>query len=112
MLTKAVLIKLSYKPSGQNYQKNNLKEFVFVTSALKIQGHVVKNTLIQTAFSVFLATGRYWKKSRLIFTALYFRKQNSEIWRPLGFRLDCKNVCEMRSNYIHLSCLFHYHNLL
>jgi len=33
-------------PSGQNYQKNSLKECVLVNSALKIQCHIVKNTLI------------------------------------------------------------------
>jgi len=34
-----------YLPSGQNRQKNNLKECAFVDLALKIQCHIVKNTL-------------------------------------------------------------------
>jgi len=33
-----------------NRQKNILKECVFVDSVLKIQCHVVKNTLLQTVF--------------------------------------------------------------
>jgi len=31
--------------------KNSLNECAFVNSALKIQGHIVRNTLLQTAFS-------------------------------------------------------------
>jgi len=34
----------SYLPSGQNRQKNNLKECVYVNSALKMQCQIVKNT--------------------------------------------------------------------
>jgi len=37
--------------------KNSLKEWVFVNSALKIQCHIVKNTLLQTAFSAILPIG-------------------------------------------------------
>jgi len=37
-------------PSGKNRQKKK-KECVFVNSALKMHCHVVKNTLLQTAFS-------------------------------------------------------------
>jgi len=46
--------------SEQNRKKKNSpKECVFVNSALKlkIQCHVVKNTLIQTALSAILPTG-------------------------------------------------------
>jgi len=41
--------------SGQNRQKNSLKECVF-NSALKIQCHIVKSTLLQTAFSAISPT--------------------------------------------------------
>jgi len=45
-------------PSGQiTKKKNNLKEYVYVNSALKIQYHTVKNTLLQTAFSAILPAG-------------------------------------------------------
>jgi len=37
--------------------KDNLKECVYVNSSLKIQCHIVKNTLLQTAFSAILPTG-------------------------------------------------------
>jgi len=37
------------------------EECVFVNSALKIPCHVVKNTLLQTAFSAILPTGRLAK---------------------------------------------------
>jgi len=40
---------------GKISKKNNLKECVFVNSALNIQFNVVKNTLPQTAFSVRLS---------------------------------------------------------
>jgi len=46
----------SVQPSRQN--RNSLMECVFVNSAIKIQCHVVKNTLLQTAFSAILPTGR------------------------------------------------------
>jgi len=42
---------LMFSPSGQNSQRNSLKECVFVNSSLKIQ-----NTLLQTAFSAILPT--------------------------------------------------------
>jgi len=48
------LKKLETYPSGQNRQKSSVKEFLFVNSALKIQYYVLKNTLLQTAFSVIL----------------------------------------------------------
>jgi len=38
--------------------KQNWKECVFLNSALKIQYHVVTNTLQQTAFSAILPTGK------------------------------------------------------
>jgi len=56
-----VSVKNSYKiytpdiPSGQNRQKG--VRFFFVNWALKIQCHIVKNTLPQTAFSGVLPTG-------------------------------------------------------
>jgi len=37
-------------------KKNSLKEYVFVKSALKLQCHIVQNTLLQTAFSAILST--------------------------------------------------------
>jgi len=40
------------EPSGQNRQKT----VVFVNLALKVQCHMVKNTLLQTAFSVKINT--------------------------------------------------------
>jgi len=42
-------------PNGQNCQKNSLKECVLINSALKMQCSVVKNTLLQTAFSAILS---------------------------------------------------------
>jgi len=36
--------------SGQNRQKNSLKESVFVNSALKIQCHIVKNHYYRLLF--------------------------------------------------------------
>jgi len=36
------------------FPKNCLKECIFVNLALKIQRYIVKNTLLQTAFSVIL----------------------------------------------------------
>jgi len=50
-------ISLNHKPSEKNHQKHSLKESVFIDTALKIQCHVVKNALLQTAFSAILATG-------------------------------------------------------
>jgi len=46
------------QPSGQNRQKNSLKCIFVINSALKIQCHIVKNTLLQTAFSVILSAGK------------------------------------------------------
>jgi len=43
--------------SGQNRRKSSLKQCVFVSLPLKIQCHIVKNTLLQTAFSAILPTG-------------------------------------------------------
>jgi len=37
-------------PSGQNRQKDSLKECVFVNSALNLQCRIVKNTLLQIVF--------------------------------------------------------------
>jgi len=34
------------QPNGQNRQENSLKECAIVNSALKIQCHIVKNTLL------------------------------------------------------------------
>jgi len=47
--------------------KKTLGACVFVISAFKIQRHVDKNTLLQTAFSVVLPTGkgRYTMKARI-----------------------------------------------
>jgi len=42
---------IQYSPVGK-IAKNSLKECMFVNSALKMQCHAVKNTLLQTAFSV------------------------------------------------------------
>jgi len=42
----------------------NLKECVFVNTALKIQCHIVKKTLLQTAFSAILPTRNF--KTKLI----------------------------------------------
>jgi len=50
---KYTLVLIDNLPSEQNLQKNSLKESVFVNSALKI----VKNILLQTAFSAILPTG-------------------------------------------------------
>jgi len=44
--------------NGQNCQKNSLKERVFVHLALKLQYYIVKNTLLQTAFTTILPTGQ------------------------------------------------------
>jgi len=44
-------------PVGKIAKKSSLNECVFVNSALKIQRHIVKNTLLQTAFSAILPTG-------------------------------------------------------
>jgi len=43
----------------QSPKKNNLKECVFVNSALKMQCCIVKNTLLQTAFLAIVLTGWY-----------------------------------------------------
>jgi len=40
-----------FKPCGQNRQKTVCRSAFFVNSVLKIQSHVVKNTLLHTAFS-------------------------------------------------------------
>jgi len=44
-------------PVGKIAKKNTLKECSFVNSALKIQCHIIKNTLPQTALSEILPTG-------------------------------------------------------
>jgi len=54
---KYTLVLIDNLPSEQNLQKNSLKESVFVNSALKIQHHIVKNILLQTAFLAILPTG-------------------------------------------------------
>jgi len=41
-------------------QKNILKESVFVNSALKLQCHIVENTLLQTVFSAILPTRMFY----------------------------------------------------
>jgi len=50
------------KPSGHNRQNSSLKECFFINSALKIQWHIVKNTFLQTAFSVIFSIGKgvFW----------------------------------------------------
>jgi len=55
-------------PSGQNRQKQQSEG----VSALKIQCHIVKTTLLQAAFSLILLTGLSdpIKKSHLQFIAL------------------------------------------
>jgi len=42
---------------GKIAKKNSLKECSFVNSALKIQCHIVKSTILQTAFWEILPTG-------------------------------------------------------
>jgi len=49
--------KIKYKDLRPAQKKNNLKECVFVNSALKIQCQIVKYTLLFTAFSAILPTG-------------------------------------------------------
>jgi len=41
-------------PVSKITKKKSLKECVFINSRLKIQCHIVKNTLLQTALAVFL----------------------------------------------------------
>jgi len=55
-------------PSAQNRQKKSLKEGVFVSSALKIQCHIVKNTLLHTAFSAILRTGIYYYNTSVCYS--------------------------------------------
>jgi len=50
-------LSISLQNVGKIDKKNSVKECVFVNSALKIQCHVVNNTLLQTAFSAILPTG-------------------------------------------------------
>jgi len=67
LITKSYLLYIYiYIPSAQNRQKQSLKECVLVKSVLKLQCHIVKNTLrlqtkntlrLQTAFSAILPTG-------------------------------------------------------
>jgi len=45
--------------SGQNRQKSSLEECGFINLALKIQCYIVKNTLLQSAFSMILPTGLF-----------------------------------------------------
>ena len=45
---------LTLYPSRQNRQKVTLEEWVFVKSALNMQCHIVKNTLLHTVFLFFL----------------------------------------------------------
>jgi len=49
-------------PVGKIAKKNSLKEYVFVNSVLKILCHVVKNALLQNAFSAILRPlgRRFW----------------------------------------------------
>jgi len=49
----------TYFPVGKIAKKSSLKKSVFGNSALKIQCHVVKYTLLQTAFSAILPTEFY-----------------------------------------------------
>jgi len=46
-------------------RKNSLKERVFVNLALQVQYHIVKNTLLQTAFLVMKSTGKEKKCRKL-----------------------------------------------
>jgi len=41
----------------ENRQKSSLKESVFINSALKLQCHIAKNALLQTALLAILPTG-------------------------------------------------------
>jgi len=52
-------VKFTRTSVGKVAKKNILKECVFVNSALEIQRHVVKNALLQTAFSAILPTRVY-----------------------------------------------------
>jgi len=52
-------------PSGQNCQKTVRRSAFFVNSALKIQCNIVKNTLLQTAFSAILQFRHPIKTSRI-----------------------------------------------
>jgi len=87
-------------PSGQNRQKNSLKECVkecvFVNSALKIQCHVVKYTLLQTAFSAILLTGRSVLRTGKPFTRTPFRLHrrggSTTLIKPIKF-LSMYNYC-------------------
>jgi len=59
MSNKPYMDQMEDEPSVQNRQKkNSLSECVFVNSALKIQCHIVKNTLLHTAFSAILPTAK------------------------------------------------------
>jgi len=51
-------IDIVYNPVGRIAEKSNLKECVFVNSALNtVQCYIVKNTLLHTAFSAILPSG-------------------------------------------------------
>jgi len=52
-------MKIKKSQKNQNSQTNqiSLKECIFFNSALKLQCNIVKNTLLQTAFSAILPTG-------------------------------------------------------
>jgi len=64
-------------------EKSSLKECVFVNWALKIQCHVVKNTLLQTAFSAILPTGKGRVSNnqikKTIFSGNFKNKNQAEI---------------------------------
>jgi len=47
------IVHRTLKPSGQNSQKYSLKECDIVNSRLKIQCHIVKNTLLDCLFGDF-----------------------------------------------------------
>jgi len=52
-------------PVGKIAKKSSLKECVFINSAFKIQCHVVKNTLLQTAYFSILYLIHYRKPRQM-----------------------------------------------
>jgi len=51
---------IGLRPVGKIAKKNRLKGCAFVNSAFKIQCHIVKNTLLQTAFAKYFGKNWSW----------------------------------------------------
>jgi len=67
-------IPISTVTRGQNRQKNSLKERVYINLALKLQSHIVKNTLATTILATFSVGNYFANLNFLCLVHLFFSR--------------------------------------